>query len=96
MKTVEILSIDRSKIKSQNSNQNQNQSLRECLKHALENRFANLDGYAPANLYDLVLEGIEPPLLEAVLKSVKGNQCKSAVILGISRGTLRKKLQNIY
>jgi Fis family transcriptional regulator len=88
MNTIELLAIDREKTVD-----NQNQPLRECVKHALENYFTHLEGHVPANLYDLVLEEVESPLLEAVMKYVKGNQCKAAILLGISRGTLRKKLK---
>ena len=94
MSTVEMLSIERLElVNAQNNNQNPNQSLRECVKQALENYFAHLDGHTPANLYKLVLEEIEYPLLEIVMRSVKGNQCKAAVVMGLSRGTLRKKLK---
>ena len=71
----------------------QKQSLRECVKQALENYFAHLGGHTPAYLYELVLGEIEIPLLEIVMRSVKGNQCKAAVVMGLSRGTLRKKLR---
>jgi Fis family transcriptional regulator len=88
MNTTEMLSIDREK-----SAVTQNQPLRECVKQALENYFAHLEGHTPANLYDLVLEEIENPLLEVVMQYVRNNQCKAAILLGISRGTLRKKLK---
>ena len=55
--------------------------------------FHNLGGQAPSNLYDLVLREAEPPLLEIVMKFTGGNQTKAAAILGINRGTLRKKLR---
>lgn len=44
------------------------------------------------NLHDMLLEQIEPPLLEAVMERCRYNQCKAATILGLSRGTLRMKL----
>jgi Fis family transcriptional regulator len=44
-------------------------------------------------LYDLVLREVEEPLFRAALKHVDGNQSRAAVILGINRGTLRKKLR---
>jgi len=44
------------------------------------------------NLYDLVLLGIEKPLINIVLREVKGNQVCAANILGINRNTLRKKI----
>lgn len=55
--------------------------------------FHNLGGQAPSNLYDLVLREVEPPLLDIVMKFTGGNQTRAAIILGINRGTLRKKLR---
>ena len=55
--------------------------------------FHNLGGQAPSNLYDLVLREVEPPLLDIVMKFTHGNQTRAAIILGLNRGTLRKKLR---
>ncbi len=44
------------------------------------------------NLYELVMLGIEKPLIKIVLQEVKGNQVSAASILGINRNTLRKKI----
>ncbi|MGB1189304.1 MAG: helix-turn-helix domain-containing protein [Pseudomonadales bacterium] len=44
------------------------------------------------DLYALVLAQVEPPLLERVMAHVGQNQSKAAVMLGLSRGTLRTKL----
>lgn len=67
-------------------------SLQDSVNIALQQYLANLDGQTPANLYELVLAEVEKPLLEMVLKLTNGNQSKAAIILGISRGTLRKKM----
>ncbi len=67
--------------------------LRDHVAETLRIYFHNLGGQAPSNLYDLVLREVEPPLLEIVMKFTRGNQTKAAVILGINRGTLRKKLR---
>ncbi|MCP3870983.1 MAG: DNA-binding transcriptional regulator Fis [Gammaproteobacteria bacterium] len=68
------------------------ENLGECVRSALDNYFRQLDGHTASDLYRLVLDEVEYPLLEAVLKHTEGNQTRAAVILGISRGTLRKKL----
>ncbi len=71
-------------------------TLNGSVKHALDNYFSNLDGHEPSNLYQLLLEEVEKPLLERVLLHTSGNQTKTATILGISRGTLRKKLKQYH
>ena len=48
----------------------------------------------PGHLYDLVMREVEEPLFRAVLGYAEGNQSRAADILGINRGTLRKKLKN--
>lgn len=67
--------------------------LRDHVYETLRIYFHNLGGQAPNNLYDLVQREVEPPLLEIVMQSTRGNQTKAAAILGINRGTLRKKLR---
>ncbi|KAB7623029.1 DNA-binding transcriptional regulator Fis [Alkalilimnicola sp. S0819] len=67
--------------------------IRACVADALEAYFRWLDGHECSGLYRMVLEEVEPPLLEAVLRHCGGNQTRAAALLGINRGTLRKKLQ---
>ena len=45
------------------------------------------------DLYDLVLAEVEAPLLRAVMQHTNQNQSRTAEILGLNRGTLRKKLR---
>ena len=61
---------------------------------ALRGYFATLNGHKPGDLYQLVIGEVEKPLLKAVLSYTKGNQSRAAEILGINRGTLRKKLKS--
>ena len=67
--------------------------LRNHAERALTDYFANLNGHRPAHLYDMVLREVEEPLFRAVLDYASGNQSAAAGILGINRGTLRKKLR---
>ena len=67
--------------------------LRNHAEQALHDYFASLNGHRPAQLYDMVLREVEEPLFKAVLDYVEGNQSRAAGILGINRGTLRKKLR---
>ena len=62
-------------------------------KEALDQYFAALNGDRPGDLYDLVIGEVERPLFEAVMHYTQGNQSQAAGILGINRGTLRKKLR---
>lgn len=45
----------------------------------------------PINIYPVFIEAIEKPLIECVLRAVRGNQVRAAEVLGINRNTLRKK-----
>ena len=72
---------------------NRDEPLRKCVSLALERYFQTLGGHDCSELYDLVLAQVEPPLLEAVLEYTGGNQTRAAKMLGINRGTFRKKLK---
>ena len=63
-------------------------------QEALELYFNTLNGHKPEALYDLVIGEVEKPLFRAVLDYTSGNQSLAASILGINRGTLRKKLRH--
>ena len=67
--------------------------LRALCAEALDSYFATLNGHKPGHLYDLVMREVEEPLFKAVLDYVEGNQSRAADVLGINRGTLRKKLK---
>lgn len=72
----------------------QSVSLEKLVKSKLEvlfqqQREANIE---LSNLYDIVLEQVERPLIELALLSRNGNQVKTAQLLGINRNTLKKKI----
>ena len=69
------------------------QTLRGSVEKALHNYFAHLEGADVTDVYNLVLNEVEAPLLETVMNYVKGNQTKAPELLGLNRGTLRKKLK---
>ena len=66
--------------------------LSERVRQSLDAYFDQLDGTEPSDLYQMVLAQTERPLLERVMQYTGGNQTRAAVVLGISRATLRKKL----
>ena len=72
---------------------NSKKPLRKHTEEAIQQYFASLNGNSPAELYDLVIGEVERPLFEAVMTYTRGNQSQAASILGINRGTLRKKLK---
>ncbi len=69
------------------------QSIRDAVAVAMENYFTHLDGQSAVDVYDMVLAEVEEPLLQAVMKYTRKNQTKASNILGLNRGTLRKKLK---
>jgi len=69
------------------------QTLRDSVEKALQNYFDQLDGQDVAGIYDMVLSEVEVPLLETVMKYTRDNQTKASIVLGLNRGTLRKKLK---
>ncbi|MGH8251315.1 MAG: DNA-binding transcriptional regulator Fis [Steroidobacteraceae bacterium] len=67
--------------------------LRDHTEQALSAYFDSLHGHRPGRLYRLVMREVELPLFQAVMGYADGNQSRAATILGINRGTLRKKLR---
>lgn len=69
------------------------QPLSEHVRQSVEEYFIHLNGHDSSGLYQLVLAEVEKPLLETALKHADFNQSKAAIVLGLSRSTLRKKLE---
>ena len=69
------------------------QTLKESTETALKEYFKTLNGNTPNDLYNLVINEVELPLIEAVMTFTNKNQSQAANILGINRSTLRKKLK---
>lgn len=67
--------------------------LGDHVEAALDEYFTVLDGELPCDLYDVVMREVELPLLRSVMHYVGNNQSQAADVLGMSRGTLRKKLK---
>ena len=80
-------------LKQHFTNVAQAQNLRDSVAMALNNYFSHLDGQPVTDVYDMVLSEVEAPLLEAVMQYTRNNQTKASIILGLNRGTLRKKLK---
>jgi len=63
------------------------------VKQAVDNYLKQLDGYDATGIHAMVLAEVEKPLFAATLEYSGYNQTKTAQILGISRSTLRKKIE---
>jgi Fis family transcriptional regulator, factor for inversion stimulation protein len=68
-------------------------TLRDHVAIAMRNYFSHLDGQPASNIYEMVFNEVEAPLLESILEYTGNNQTKAADLLGLNRGTLRKKLK---
>jgi Fis family transcriptional regulator len=67
-------------------------SLAVSVEKAVKEYLKTMDDQQVTDLYELVIREIEAPLLESVLQHTGNNQSQTAIILGLNRGTLRKKL----
>ncbi len=67
-------------------------NLQDCVRDSVATFFNDLDGTEPANLYDMLVQAVERPLLEVVMAQAQNNQSRAAQWLGLNRNTLRKKL----
>ena len=67
--------------------------LRDSVKQAVNKYLKQLDNANIDNLYEMVLAEVEAPLLDEVMTYTRGNQTRAAIMMGINRGTLRKKLK---
>jgi len=84
-KTAEIINIDHKKPAVM--------SLSVQIKQMVGQYFSQLNGHDAVDLYAMVISEVEKPLLEATLEYTGYNQTKAAKALGLSRSTLRKKLE---
>ncbi len=84
--SAEIINIDRRKIAA----------IPLCVhvKQTVEQYFLHLNGHDAVGLHAMVIAEVEKPLLQATLEHSGYNQTKAAKALGLSRSTLRKKLEH--
>jgi len=69
-------------------------TISKVVRAATEHYLSDPKNHEYRDLYSLVLQEVEPAILEAVLEHTEGNQSEMAAILGLNRGTLRKKLDH--
>lgn len=66
--------------------------LSKCVQDALATYLHNMDGHDIRDLHRLVIEEVERPLFETVVRHAQGNLTLAARMLGLTRSTLRKRL----
>jgi len=82
-------------VKAERSSQ-QNSGLSATVEQHLRDYFAAHESGLPSSgLYDRILREIERPLLSVALSECRGNQLRTAELLGLNRNTLRKKIRDL-
>ena len=76
----------------QNNKKKVHTFLEKWLDKSIKQYVGAMDEKTNGHLHELIMGGIEKPLVEIVLKETNGNQTQAANILGINRNTLRKKI----
>jgi len=67
--------------------------LRDSARDAIGHFLSQIDDQPYTDLYDMVIAQVEEPLLIEMMRHTNGNQSKASEMLGLNRGTLRKKLR---
>ena len=75
---------------------NNSDTLRDAIEAHIATHYADIIANEDRHgtLYRELVMMIEAPLLSIVLRETRGNQVQAAKALGLSRGTLRKKLKD--
>jgi Fis family transcriptional regulator, factor for inversion stimulation protein len=66
--------------------------IEDCIRETLEQYFSDLRGAEPHGVREMIVNTVEKPMLDVVMRHAEGNQSKAAEWLGINRNTLRRKL----
>jgi len=75
------------------SRERRKQPIRRSVTSAIERYLQDMDGHEVTDLFHVVLSEVEPAILDVVMRYAEGNQSEAAEMLGVSRGTLRRKLK---
>lgn len=68
-------------------------SLSETVSRTLQEYLETLGDHEASNIYRLVVDEVERPMLEIMMRYTHGNQSRAAQCMGINRATLRTKLK---
>ncbi len=64
-----------------------------CINTKLSRYFKQLDGEQASGVYKMVANEVDLIVIKFVLDLVDNNQSEAARVLGINRGTLKKKIE---
>lgn len=78
---------------SLSSAENAQSSLSDHVTSMLKAYFDTLEDQQACEVYEMVLQQVEKPMIEFVLQQTQNNQSQAATILGMNRNTLKKKMQ---
>ncbi len=70
-------------------------SIGRFVEERLKGFMRKIKNFEKFNLYDTVIPEVEKALILMVMKETKGNQSKTAKLLGINRNTLRDKIKKL-
>ena len=70
-------------------------NLSEVITETMQKIIKLCDSDQQSNLLDDLLREVEKTAIEAALKVTNNNKTKAAMLLGISRNTLRKKVEEL-
>jgi two-component system nitrogen regulation response regulator GlnG len=70
-------------------------SFENFLEEKLSDLVDRMGGLDAGDIYSMVIQRVEKPLITLVLKKTEGNQLRAANLLGINRNTLRKKIREL-
>ncbi|GAB4222656.1 MAG: DNA-binding transcriptional regulator Fis [Gammaproteobacteria bacterium] len=73
--------------------ESKNTPLGVLIQNALKKYLDNIGDAKLTDLYKMVRDEMDEAILRVVMAHTKGNQSKAAIMLGMSRTTLRKKLK---
>ena len=71
------------------------QPIRRSVQSALELYLGDLNGHEVNDIYHVVMNEVEPAILDVVMNYVEGNQSHAAEVLGISRTTLWRRMRDL-
>ena len=93
---VEVIRAELSEIITPIGEEAISNGISEAIEMHVQDYFSvHNDTFPSEGLYDQILKEVERPLIINTLHYTRGNQLKSAKILGLNRNTLRKKIHEL-